>query len=61
MVESVSHTAALVKSDVFESVIRALDQKNRLASRLLGDKVAGTTAGNFFEDLEQGHLLLDLD
>ena len=41
---------ALVKSDVFTSVLDFLDSQNALEARKLGEKVAKIEAGNYFKN-----------
>ena len=56
-----SYSEALVRSDVFTSVLDYLDSQNALEARKLGEKVAKIEAGNYFKNDFQEKLVLDLD
>ena len=51
---------ALIKSDVFTSVLDFMDSEYALEARKLNEKIAKIEAGNFFKNSSQERLVIDL-
>ena len=56
-----SYSEALIRSDVFTSVLDFLGSENALKARKLSEKIAKIEAGNYFKNDFQEKLVIDLD